>query len=70
MEDLGFDHLWTYDHLSWQHYREQPWFSAIPWLTGIAGATSTVRLGTLVCSPNFREPLTLAKDAIAAHQYS
>src|SRR3954454_16019145 len=65
VEALGFDHLWTYDHLSWQHYRDRPWFGAIPWLTGIAGATERVRLGTLVCSPNFREPLTLAKDAIA-----
>jgi alkanesulfonate monooxygenase SsuD/methylene tetrahydromethanopterin reductase-like flavin-dependent oxidoreductase (luciferase family) len=70
VEDLGFDHLWTYDHLSWQHYRDQPWFSAIPWLTGIAGATSTIGLGTLVCSPNFREPLTLAKDAIALDHVS
>ena len=70
VEALGFDHLWTYDHLSWQHYRDRPWFGAIPWLTGIAGATETIRLGTLVCSPNFREPLTLAKDAIAIDHVS
>ena len=56
VEALGFDHLWTYDHLSWQHYRDRPWFGAIPWLTGLAGATERIRLGTLVCSPNFREP--------------
>lgn len=70
VEALGFDHLWTYDHLSWQHYRERPWFAAIPWLTGIAAATERIRLGTLVCSPNFREPLTLAKDAIALDHVS
>ncbi|MGZ6997552.1 MAG: LLM class flavin-dependent oxidoreductase [Acidimicrobiia bacterium] len=70
VEALGFDHLWTYDHLSWQHYRERPWFGAIPWLTGLAGATASIRLGTLVCSPNFREPLTLAKDAIALDHVS
>ena len=70
VEALGFDHLWTYDHLSWQHYRDRPWFGAIPWLTGIAGATERIRLGTLVCSPNFREPLTLAKDAIALDHVS
>jgi alkanesulfonate monooxygenase SsuD/methylene tetrahydromethanopterin reductase-like flavin-dependent oxidoreductase (luciferase family) len=70
VETLGFDHLWTYDHLSWQHYRDAPWFSAFPWLAGIAGATTTLRLGTLVCSPNFREPLTLAKDAIALDHVS
>ena len=70
VEELGYDHLWTYDHLSWQHYRERPWFGAIPWLTGIAGVTERIRLGTLVCSPNFREPLTLAKDAIALDHVS
>ena len=70
VEALGFDHVWTYDHLSWQHYRDRPWFGAIPWLTGLAGATDRIRLGTLVCSPNFREPLTLAKDAIAVDHVS
>jgi alkanesulfonate monooxygenase SsuD/methylene tetrahydromethanopterin reductase-like flavin-dependent oxidoreductase (luciferase family) len=70
VEALGFDHLWTYDHLSWQHYRDRPWFGAIPWLTGLAGVTDHIRLGTLVCSPNFREPLTLAKDAIAIDHVS
>lgn len=70
VEELGFEHLWTYDHLSWQHYRERAWFGAIPWLTGIAGATTTLRVGTLVCSPNFREPMTLAKDAIALDHVS
>lgn len=70
VEALGFDHLWTYDHLSWQHYRDRPWFSAIPWLTGIAGVTERIRIGTMVSSPNFRDPLTLAKDAIALDHIS
>lgn len=70
VEALGYDHLWTYDHLSWQHYREEPWFSAFPWLTGIAAATDRIRLGTLVSNPNFREPLLLAKDAIALDHVS
>ena len=70
IEALGYDHLWTYDHLSWQHYREEPWFAALPWLTGIAAATERIRVGTMVCSPNFREPLTLAKDAIALDHVS
>ena len=70
VEALGFDHLWTYDHLSWRHYRDEPWLAAIPWLTGIATATERIRIGTLVSSPNFREPLTLAKDAIAIDHIS
>jgi alkanesulfonate monooxygenase SsuD/methylene tetrahydromethanopterin reductase-like flavin-dependent oxidoreductase (luciferase family) len=64
VEALGFAHLWTYDHLSWRRYRDHPWHATIPWLTGIAAATSTIRLGTMVTSPNFRHPVTLAKDAM------
>ncbi len=70
IEQMGFDHLWTYDHLSWRRYRDQPWFSAVPWLTGIAAATSTIRLGTMVTSPNFREPVVLAKDALTLDHVS
>jgi alkanesulfonate monooxygenase SsuD/methylene tetrahydromethanopterin reductase-like flavin-dependent oxidoreductase (luciferase family) len=43
VEALGFDHLWTYDHLSWRHYRERTWFAALPWLTGMAGVTERIR---------------------------
>lgn len=70
LEALGFAHLWTYDHLSWQRYRDQPWFGAVPWLTGIAAATSSIRLGTMVTSPNFRHPVTLAKDAVTLDHIS
>ncbi|MER7005934.1 LLM class flavin-dependent oxidoreductase [Dactylosporangium sp. NPDC000555] len=64
LEALGYAHLWTYDHLSWRRYRDLPWHASIPWLTGLAAATSRVRLGTMVTSPNFRHPATLAKDAM------
>lgn len=70
LEALGFAHLWTYDHLSWQRYRDATWFGAIPWLTGIAAATSRIRLGTMVTSPNFRHPVTLAKDAVTLDHIS
>lgn len=70
LENLGFDHLWTYDHLSWQRYRDHDWHAALPWLTGIAAATSTIRLGTLVTSPNFRHPVTLAKEAMTIDHIS
>jgi alkanesulfonate monooxygenase SsuD/methylene tetrahydromethanopterin reductase-like flavin-dependent oxidoreductase (luciferase family) len=63
LEALGYDHVWTYDHLSWKRYRGQPWLGAIPWLTGLAMATSRLRLGTMVATPNFRHPLMFAKDA-------
>ncbi|MET7425657.1 LLM class flavin-dependent oxidoreductase [Dactylosporangium sp. NPDC005555] len=70
LEALGYAHLWTYDHLSWRRYREEPWHAAIPWLTGLAGVTSRVRLGTMVTSPTFRHPVALAKEAMTLDHVS
>ncbi|GAA3748406.1 LLM class flavin-dependent oxidoreductase [Leifsonia bigeumensis] len=61
-EELGFDHAWTYDHLSWRSLADQPWGATIPTLTAAAAVTSTIRLGTFVSSPNFRHPVPFAKD--------
>ncbi|GIJ55968.1 LLM class flavin-dependent oxidoreductase [Virgisporangium aurantiacum] len=70
LESLGYDSLWTYDHLSWRRYRDKPWFAAVPWLTGMAAATSRIRLGTMVASPNFRHPVTFAKEAMTLDHVS
>ncbi len=70
LEALGYDHLWTYDHLSWRRYRDRPWHATIPWLTGLAAATSSLRLGTMVASPNFRHPVTLDKDVMTLDHIS
>jgi alkanesulfonate monooxygenase SsuD/methylene tetrahydromethanopterin reductase-like flavin-dependent oxidoreductase (luciferase family) len=64
LEALGYDHVWTYDHLSWRRYRDRPWFNAIPWLTGIASATTRVRLGTMVAAPTLRHPLPFAQEIV------
>ena len=56
-EELGFDHAWTYDHLTWGGLQDSPWFGTTPTLTAAALVTSTIRLGTFVTSPNFRHPL-------------
>ena len=61
-ETLGFDHAWTYDHLSWRTLADEPWGATIPTLVAAAGVTSTIGLGTFVSSPNFRHPVTFAKD--------
>jgi alkanesulfonate monooxygenase SsuD/methylene tetrahydromethanopterin reductase-like flavin-dependent oxidoreductase (luciferase family) len=61
-EELGFDHAWTYDHLSWRTLADEPWGATIPTLTAAATVTSRIRLGTFVSSPNFRHPVTFAKD--------
>jgi alkanesulfonate monooxygenase SsuD/methylene tetrahydromethanopterin reductase-like flavin-dependent oxidoreductase (luciferase family) len=70
IEALGYDHLWTYDHLSWRHYRERPWFASVPWLTAAAAATSRIRIGPLVSSPNFRHPVNLAKETMTLDNIS
>jgi alkanesulfonate monooxygenase SsuD/methylene tetrahydromethanopterin reductase-like flavin-dependent oxidoreductase (luciferase family) len=61
-EALGFDHAWTYDHLTWRTFRDKIWFAAVPTLAAAAGVTSRIRLGTLVASPNFRHPVPFAKE--------
>ncbi|MET8447467.1 LLM class flavin-dependent oxidoreductase [Streptomyces sp. NPDC005209] len=69
-EQLGFHTAYTYDHLSWRSFRDGPWFGAIPTLTAAAAATERLRLGTLVTSPNFRHPVTLAKELISLDDIS
>ncbi|WP_406069588.1 LLM class flavin-dependent oxidoreductase [Streptomyces sp. NBC_01020] len=70
-EELGFHTAYTYDHLSWRvPFRDGPWFGAVPTLTAAAAATTRVRLGTLVTSPNFRHPVTLAKDLLSLDDIS
>ncbi|MFF3820554.1 LLM class flavin-dependent oxidoreductase [Streptomyces bluensis] len=69
-EQLGFHTAYTYDHLSWRSFRDGPWFGAMPTLTAAAGVTERMRLGTLVTSPNFRHPVTLAKELISLDDIS
>jgi alkanesulfonate monooxygenase SsuD/methylene tetrahydromethanopterin reductase-like flavin-dependent oxidoreductase (luciferase family) len=69
-EELGFDHVWTYDHLAWRSLRDSPWFGAVPTLTAAALATSTIRIGTLVASPNFRHPVPFARELITLDDVS
>jgi alkanesulfonate monooxygenase SsuD/methylene tetrahydromethanopterin reductase-like flavin-dependent oxidoreductase (luciferase family) len=63
-EDLGYHHAWTYDHLMWRWFAERRWYGSIPTLTAAATVTSTIGLGVLVATPNFRHPVALAKDLV------
>ena len=67
---MGFSAAYTYDHLSWFRLKDRPWFGAIPTLTAAAMATSRIRLGTMVTSPNFRHPVPLAKDLLSIDDVS
>ncbi|MFE5673340.1 LLM class flavin-dependent oxidoreductase [Agromyces sp. NPDC056523] len=69
-ERLGFDHAWTYDHLSWRGLAGERWHATIPTLTAAAIATDRIRLGTFVASPNFRHPVPFAKDVATLDQIS
>jgi alkanesulfonate monooxygenase SsuD/methylene tetrahydromethanopterin reductase-like flavin-dependent oxidoreductase (luciferase family) len=69
-ERMGFDHAWTYDHLTWRSLRDGPWFAAVPTLAAAALATSHLRLGTLVASPTFRHPVTFAKELMTLDDIS
>jgi len=69
-EEFGFDHAWTYDHLTWGGLQNSPWYGTTPTLTAAALVTSTIKLGTFVTSPNFRHPLTLTRDILALDDVS
>jgi alkanesulfonate monooxygenase SsuD/methylene tetrahydromethanopterin reductase-like flavin-dependent oxidoreductase (luciferase family) len=69
-EELGFDHAWTYDHLGWRTLVDGPWFDAVPTLTAAATVTSRIPLGTLVASPNFRHPVSFARQLTALDDIS
>jgi alkanesulfonate monooxygenase SsuD/methylene tetrahydromethanopterin reductase-like flavin-dependent oxidoreductase (luciferase family) len=69
-EALGFSHAWTYDHLAWRTLRDDPWFGSVPVLAAAATVTTTLRLGTLVASPNFRHPVPFAREIVALDDIS
>lgn len=70
-DDVGFSTAWTYDHIRWGGMPEGPWYgAAIPILSAAAVVTRRTRLGTLVATPNFRHPVTLARDALTLDDLS
>jgi alkanesulfonate monooxygenase SsuD/methylene tetrahydromethanopterin reductase-like flavin-dependent oxidoreductase (luciferase family) len=69
-EELGYDHLWTYDHLTWDPLAGTPWGATLPTLVAAAGVTSHVPLGTWVASPNFRHPVPFARELAALDDVS
>lgn len=69
-ERAGFCTAWTYDHIRWGGMPDGPWHAAVPVLAAAAAVTERIRLGTLVATPNFRHPVTLARDALALDDVS
>lgn len=56
-EDLGFDHFWVNDHVSWQH----PLIDPLVLLSAVAARTTTIRLATGVYLLPLRSPAATAR---------
>src|SRR5918911_3646952 len=69
-DELGFDPLWTYDHLTWDPLAGMPWGATIPTLVAAASVTTRARLGIWVASPNFRHPVPFARELAALDDVS
>src|SRR3954463_9190488 len=64
-EELGFDHAWTYDHLTWGGLPDSPWYGTVSTLTAAAMVTGRIRLGTSATSPPSRHPVTLRRTLLS-----
>lgn len=63
-DDLGYDHLWTSDHLMASGGdRTGPYFEAFTFLSALTQVTSRARLGQLVTCAPYRNAALLAKEA-------
>jgi len=67
-EELGFAHAWVYDHTAWRGHT--PWYDGYSTLAAVAAVTTTIGLGTLVTSPNFRHPVPTAHAVRTIDQIS
>jgi alkanesulfonate monooxygenase SsuD/methylene tetrahydromethanopterin reductase-like flavin-dependent oxidoreductase (luciferase family) len=70
-EELGYDHLWVYDHVETVPRREQTHvFEAFTMLAALSQRTTTVGLGQLVTCSSYRNVGLLAKEAACIDVYS
>jgi alkanesulfonate monooxygenase SsuD/methylene tetrahydromethanopterin reductase-like flavin-dependent oxidoreductase (luciferase family) len=69
-EALGFDHAWTFDHVTWGGLPDSPWFAAVPTLAAAAAVTERIGLGTFVTSPNNHHPVQLLREVLALDDIS
>ena len=69
-EQMGFDHAWTFDHVTWGGLPESPWFAAVPTLAAAAAVTERIGLGTFVSSPNNHHPVQFMREVLALHDIS
>ncbi|MHB1598212.1 MAG: TIGR03560 family F420-dependent LLM class oxidoreductase [Acidimicrobiales bacterium] len=71
VEALGFDTVWTFDHLlPFSGPDDGPSFETLTTLGAMAALTSRIRIGVLVNGVLYRDPATLAKSAALVDQIS
>lgn len=70
-EELGYDHLWVYDHVETVPRREPThMFEAFTMLSALAQHTSSIRLGQMVTCVGYRNVGLLAKEAACVDVFS
>jgi alkanesulfonate monooxygenase SsuD/methylene tetrahydromethanopterin reductase-like flavin-dependent oxidoreductase (luciferase family) len=69
-EQMGFDHAWTFDHVTWGGLPDSPWFAAVPTLAAAAAVTERIGLGTFVSSPNNHHPVQFMREVLALDDIS
>jgi F420-dependent oxidoreductase-like protein len=70
-EELGYDHIWVYDHVETVPRREPTHvFEAFTMLSALSQRTDRVQLGQLVTCAAYRNPGLLAKQAACVDVYS
>jgi len=70
-EDLGYDHIWVYDHVETVPRRQATHvFEAFTMLAALSQCTSRVGLGQLVTCSSYRNAGLLAKEAACLDVYS
>lgn len=69
-EQMGFDHAWTFDHVTWGGLPDSPWFGAVPTLAAAAAVTDRIGLGTFVSSPNNHHPVQFMREVLALDDIS
>jgi len=70
-EQLGYDHIWVYDHVETVPRREPTHvFEAFTMLSALSQRTSRIQLGQLVTCAAYRNPGLLAKEAACLDVFS